>query len=83
MYSRIINLSKVNWVSIESPQRPIRVIVKLRYAHPGALGSIFPISKDKLRLELDEPARSITPGQSAVFYDKNILLGGARIDCSF
>ncbi|MEC9361484.1 MAG: aminomethyltransferase beta-barrel domain-containing protein, partial [SAR324 cluster bacterium] len=80
LFSKTINVSSVNWVSIEAPDIPIRVSAKLRYAHQGAPATVFPVSGNQVRVEFDSPERSVTPGQAAVFYQDDILLGGARID---
>ena len=80
LFTKTIQVSNVNWVSIQAPKKPIRVSAKLRYAHPGQPATIFPISGNEVRVEFDSPERSVTPGQSAVFYEGNILLGGARIE---
>lgn len=80
LFSKTIHVSSVNWVSIEAPDIPIRVSAKLRYAHQGAPATVFPVSGNQARVEFDSPERSVTPGQAAVFYQDDILLGGARID---
>ena len=46
----------------------------------GVTASVFPESNNKVRLELDVPERAVTPGQAAVFYQDEILLGGGWIN---
>ena len=82
LYSKTISVSSVNWVSISAPKTPLSASVKLRSAHHGAIATLFPESGNKVRLELKNPERAVTPGQAAVFYQKNILLGGGCIDSS-
>ena len=82
LYSQTIWVSDVNWVSILPPKKELRVSAKLRYAHPGANASIFPESDNKVRVEFDSPERAVTPGQAAVFYQGDILLGGGWINNS-
>ena len=82
LYSKTISVSSVNWVSISAPETPISASVKLRSAHDGATATLIPVSSNKVRLELENPERAVTPGQAAVFYQKNILLGGGWIDSS-
>ncbi len=82
LYSQTIHVSSVNWVSIQAPEKPTRVSAKLRYAHQGASATVFPASGNKVRVKFDSPERSITPGQAAVFYQDDILLGGGRIENS-
>jgi tRNA-specific 2-thiouridylase len=79
----------VNWVSIAPPQRPIGVEVQVRYrsaAEPALLTPLDAIDADRAagrphrcRLEFAEAQFSITPGQAAVFYDGEVLLGGGLI----
>ena len=82
LYSKTIYVSSVNWVSISAPATSISAFVKLRYAHHGANATLIPESRNKVRLELENPERAVTPGQAAVFYQDNILLGGGKIDFS-
>lgn len=82
LYSKTISVSSVNWVSISAPETPLSASVKLRSVHHGAIATLIPESGNKVRLELENPERAVTPGQAAVFYQKNILLGGGWIDSS-
>jgi len=79
LFSQKIMVSEVNWVSIPPPDKPLNVTAKIRYAHYGSIATIYPKSKDKVQLVFEKPERAITPGQSAVFYQENILLGGGKI----
>jgi tRNA-specific 2-thiouridylase len=67
----------VNWVSVESWASP--ATVKIRSMHPGASARIEPLEGGRVRIEFDEPQRAITPGQAAVFYDGDLVLGGGWI----
>ena len=69
----------VNFLSIPVPDGPIRVEAKIRYQAPPAPAMLVPTGPDTVRLTFDEPQRSITPGQSVVFYRERLLLGGGRI----
>ena len=80
LYSKTIFVSGVNWLSISPPKEQSHVTVKLRYSHQGVTASVFPDSDNKVRLELDVPERAVTPGQAAVFYQDEILLGGGSIN---
>ena len=80
LYSKTIFVSRVNWLSISPPKEPLHVTTKLRYSHQGVAASVFPESDNKVRLELDVPERAVTPGQAAVFYQDEILLGGGSIN---
>jgi tRNA-specific 2-thiouridylase len=55
------------------------ISVKIRHSHAGAPAKIFAVEKDRVRVEWLEPQRAITPGQAAVFYDGDLVLGGGWI----
>ena len=80
LYSKTIFVSGVNWLSISPPKEELHVTDKLRYSQQGVAASVFPESDNKVRLELDVPERAVTPGQAAVFYQDEILLGGGWIN---
>ena len=80
LYSKTIFVSGMNWLSISPPKEQSHVTAKLRYSHQGVTASVFPDSDNKVRLELDVPERAVTPGQAAVFYQDEILLGGGWIN---
>jgi tRNA-specific 2-thiouridylase len=57
----------------------IEVAVKIRYSHPGTRATLTPLEDGRARVRLHEPQRAVTPGQAAVFYDRDIVLGGGWI----
>ncbi len=72
-------LSNCNYVSIESPDHPIRVTVKTRYREEGARALLVPLGDESARLEFAEARAPAAPGQHAVFYDGDLVLGGGII----
>jgi len=72
------NVINPNWL-VETTQIPERVNIKIRYRHDSSPGHLA-ISNDGITVTFIEPQRAITPGQSAVFYDKDRVLGGGIID---
>ncbi|MGB7928879.1 MAG: aminomethyltransferase beta-barrel domain-containing protein, partial [Terriglobales bacterium] len=61
---------------------PMRVAVKIRHKHQPAPAVIESTGPDEVRVTFDEPQRAITPGQGAVFYDGDIVVGGGWIENS-
>jgi len=55
------------------------VTVKIRYSHPGTRATVTPIDKGRARIQLHEPQKAVTPGQAAVIYDGDVVLGGGWI----
>ncbi|WP_396102831.1 tRNA 2-thiouridine(34) synthase MnmA [Cyanobium sp. Morenito 9A2] len=72
-------LDELNWVSIEAPDGPLEVEVQVRYRSLPERGLLAPEAGGQWTLEFAEPQFSITPGQAAVFYDGELLLGGGLI----
>jgi len=70
----------VNWVSCDPPSHPRRACVKVRYLHAGTDAQVTPLPDGRARVEFGEPVRAITPGQAAVFYEGDTLLGGGWIE---
>ncbi len=61
------------------PAEPFEATVKIRYAHPGAAATVFPGENGEATVRLHVPARAVTPGQAAVCYDGDEVLGGGWI----
>ena len=73
------SVNRVNWVSIPEPSTPIRAEVQIRYrSHPTPV-TVIPLENSCVRLVFDEPQFSITPGQAAVWYEGDKVLGGGII----
>lgn len=72
-------LSPVHFISEEFPKRKINITAKIRYRQPLAKATLLPLSQGKIKLVFDRPQRAITPGQFAVFYKKDVCLGGGKI----
>jgi tRNA-specific 2-thiouridylase len=77
--TRSFEVNGVNWVSIEQPSGAIRATVKIRHKHEPADATVEPIDAATVRITFDAPQRAITPGQGAVFYEGDRVLGGAWI----
>jgi len=72
--------SGVNWVAGSAPPGPIRATVQIRHRHPPAPALVSPVGAGRLQVEFDEAQPAVTPGQAAVIFDGDEVLGGGWID---
>jgi tRNA-uridine 2-sulfurtransferase len=72
--------SRVNWVSIENPDREFEATARIRSGHRGAVALVEPMPGARMRVLFREPQRAITPGQAVVLYRDDLLLAGGFID---
>ncbi|MBE6680259.1 MAG: tRNA 2-thiouridine(34) synthase MnmA [Ruminococcaceae bacterium] len=79
LFNRECTVTDVNAVSVEDFNAPIRAEVKVRYSHTCAPAWLHP-ENGRVRVVFDTPQRAITRGQTAAFYDGDILLGGGKIE---
>ena len=70
---------RCNWHPFDKLTDPIEVTAKIRYNHPGAAATISPLEQGKVKVKLHTPQRAITPGQAAVFYQEDLVVGGGWI----
>jgi len=75
-----LRVSGVNWVSCEPPAGAMDALVKVRYAHAGTPARVTPTGPGKARVDFAAPVRAIAPGQAAVFYSGDVMLGGGWIE---
>ena len=73
-------VSRLNWVAIPALAAPMRVNIKLRSTHAAADARIEPLADDAVRVVFQTPQEAVTPGQSAVFYDGDVVVGGGIIE---
>ena len=79
LYSRTLRARRVNLISVAELQEPMRVTVKIRHKHTGASATLEQFGGDEVLVTFDEPQRAVTPGQAAVFYDGDVVVGGGWI----
>jgi len=79
LYSRTLRTKRVNLISVAELAAPTRVAVKIRHRHEPAAAVIERSGEDEILVTFDEPQRAITPGQAAVFYDGDVVVGGGWI----
>ena len=80
LYSRTLTAKSVNFIPFDTLTAPMRVEAKIRYAHKAAPATVYPTDENTVRVEFDEPQRAIARGQSVVFYDGDLLVGGGIIE---
>ncbi|HEX9332759.1 MAG TPA: tRNA 2-thiouridine(34) synthase MnmA [Anaerolineales bacterium] len=69
----------VNWLSGETPKEAFRAAVKIRYTAKEAEALVTPMNENQARVQFDAPQRDITAGQAAVFFQRDLMLGGGII----
>jgi tRNA-specific 2-thiouridylase len=79
LLSQRLRAKRVNLISIADLTAPMRVAVKIRHRHEPAPATIEKIAGDEVLVTFDQPQRAVTPGQAAVFYDGDVVVGGGWI----
>lgn len=79
LYSVDMTVQNINLIAIENLTAPVRATVKTRYSQKEASALLSPLSDDTIAVRFDAPQRAVTAGQSAVFYQGDIVLGGGII----
>ena len=69
-----------HWISVSGLTEPLRVKTRIRYKHRPAWSELAPLEDDSVSVRFEKAQRAITPGQLAVFYDGDAVLGSAWID---
>jgi tRNA-specific 2-thiouridylase len=70
---------RCNWIAFDTLPETLEASVKIRYSHPGTPATVTPLSGGRAKVKLHVPQRAITPGQAAVFYQDDLVLGGGWI----
>ena len=70
---------RCNWHPFAELDEAIEVTAKIRYNHPGATATLTPAGKGVVKVKMHTPQRAITPGQAAVFYQDDLVVGGGWI----
>ncbi|MEI3535530.1 MAG: tRNA 2-thiouridine(34) synthase MnmA [Bacilli bacterium] len=76
-------ISNINWINMPKPTNSMHVGCKFRYRQQDNFVTLKFIDDDIVELIYDEPIKSVTPGQAAVFYDGDVMLGGGIINRVF
>jgi tRNA-specific 2-thiouridylase len=78
-YSDGLVADNLNWISGEWPELPAEMKVAIRYRHPGVAAVVSSRDKNGISVEFAAPQMAVTPGQTAVFYDGDTVIGGGTI----
>ncbi|HEX3018499.1 MAG TPA: tRNA 2-thiouridine(34) synthase MnmA [Caproicibacter sp.] len=79
LFSDRFTAGDVNFIAFESLTEPKECGVKVRYSQSESPATLIPLEDGKVEVRFKEPQRAVTPGQAAVFYDGDIVLGGGTI----
>jgi len=80
LYRRQITVGRLHLISGEPLTAPLRVTARVRYGRPETGALLTPLGGDRAQLDFDAPVRAPAPGQSAVFYQGEVVLGGGEIE---
>jgi tRNA-specific 2-thiouridylase len=73
-------VERVNWCLVPPMGQPFTATVQIRHQHAGGVASVTPLDGDMARVTFDSPQWAITPGQAAVVYRDDLMVGGGWID---
>ena len=79
LLSTTLRAKRLNWIAIDDLRAPMRVHTKIRHRHEAALSTVEKAGEDEVLVTFDQPQRAITPGQAAVFYSGDAVVGGGWI----
>ena len=79
LYKKSLTARNINLIACARMDKPVRVTVRTRYLQAEQPAIAEQTGEDELRIEFDSPQRAITPGQGAVLYDGDIVVGGGTI----
>ena len=78
-YRREFRAHTINWI-VPAPEQPILVKSRIRYRHPEAEATVIPFGDDTVQVLFQEPQMAVAPGQTVVFYNGDIIIGGGIIE---
>ena len=79
LYKKELYVTDINLLLADKLEQPLKVNAKIRYAAKEAPATITQVEPNKIKVEFDQPQKSITPGQSVVLYVDDVVLGGGKI----
>ncbi len=82
LYARAMEIDRVNWIKYDRPPQGMEVVAQVRSMHSGTPARIEEVGEDRARIAFLEPAVAVTPGQSAVLYEGDDVVGGGIIQAT-
>ncbi len=79
LYHQGLTAAHPNWIAVDGLREPIRADTRIRYKHRPRPATLTPHEDGSIHIRFDQPQRAITPGQLAVFYDRDVVIGSAWI----
>ncbi len=79
LFKKRLVADTLNWIALDELKSSLRVSAKIRNRHEAAPGLLHPTGGNEVLMEFDTPQRAITPGQAAVFYQDDLVIGGGWI----
>jgi tRNA-specific 2-thiouridylase len=79
LFSDGLTAGDINWIAVQGLTAPLRASVRIRQQHRGASATLTPLDGGNIEIQFDEPQMAVTPGQIAVFYNGDLVLGGGTI----
>ena len=80
LFRRDVYAARFHWIAGEAPEAPLRCKVKIRYRQTEQPAVVTPLGAGAVSILFDDPVRAVTPGQAAVLYDGDVVLGGGVIE---
>lgn len=80
VFLKILIANDLNYISIDKLEKEMKVKAKIRYSAKEADATIIPLTNGEVKVVFETPQRAITPGQSVVFYDGEVVIGGGTIE---
>ncbi len=79
LFSSCFVVTDVNWIAQDNLEKETDCEIKIRYQHIPQKGKIYPLTYGQVMVKFNRPERAVTPGQSVVFYQGEVVLGGGVI----
>jgi tRNA-specific 2-thiouridylase len=75
----MFQVDRCNWIPFAVPPPTLEVTARIRYNHAGVPATVTSLAGGKASVKLHTPQRAVTPGQAAVFYQEDLVIGGGWI----